>query len=95
MAAPQEPYMEIQSATQFGSISPGGSFYWYNNGLTSCSVSITGNWCEQSSYGPIMAGNSVQATVKSGTSAGDYNWTSACCPSVQPVRVSGGHPFPP
>lgn len=96
MAVPQEPYINIQDSEQFGTITANGSFYWYNSGLSgSCTVTIIGGWCNASSYGPISAGNSVQATVKSGTSEGEYDWSSGCCQDAMPVHVSGGHPHPP
>lgn len=96
MAVPQEPFIDIQNATQYGTITPGTNFSWYNAGLSgNCTVTILGGWCEQSSYGPILPGNSALAMVSSSASPGDYNWSSGCCQNVQPVRVSGGHPVPP
>lgn len=93
MPVPQQPYIVIQTGAQLGEISPGGNFSWYNSGLENCTVTISGNWCTQSSYGPILPSNSVVATVSATAPEGSYNWSSGCTQNAMPVHVSGGHPM--
>ncbi len=95
MAPPAQPYINIQTAHVSGTISVGGSFYWYNSGAGSCTVSNVSGWCTASSYGPIAAGGSESATVNSAISAGSYSFTCPCCEVNQPsIGIHGGHPFP-
>jgi len=92
MAPPAQPYVVIQSGLTMGMIILNAPFSWYNSGGGSCTVSNVGNWCQNSSYGPIAGGASVQATP---TVMGNFSYTSPCCQANNPViHVNPIHPAP-
>ena len=100
MAPPNAPYVDIKTGANVGPGFPvpvGGNFYWYNSnqvGGASCSVTAQNNWCTVPGS-PLAPQASFQATVNTGLPTGSYNWSSPCCASAMPVRVTGGHPKPP
>ncbi len=94
MAAPSEPYVDIKTGlchpTGFAVLA-GGNFSWYNSSTTGkCTVTITGNWCTVPSSA-LDPDTSYQSTVSSNSQTGSYQWSSTCCSTTAPVKVTGGH----
>ncbi len=77
MAAHPQPEVTIVSITSGGTLSDGETFYWANNTghTTTVTAPDPSNWpLTQTSYGPIPAGATIAATVKSNAVSGTYGY---------------------
>jgi hypothetical protein len=77
MAAHPRPEVQIFPVTSGGTASDGEMFYWSNNTghSTTITASDPNNWpLTQTSYGPIPAGASQAATVKTNAPGGTYGY---------------------
>jgi hypothetical protein len=100
MAAPTEPYIDINTGSVHYSANNNElpspcSFVWYNSntaGGASCTVTVSGNWTNQSSYGPIAPQATNAASVNGNLATGYYSWSCPCCSVGSPrTPVKGGH----
>src|SRR5579864_7017353 len=100
MPAPAEPYIDIVTGSVHNSSNNNQlpspcSFTWYNSKLaggSNCTVTVSGNWSDQSSYPNIAPQATASASVNSGLSTGTYPWSCPCCEVGSPrAPIKGGH----
>ena len=89
MAAHPKPEVQLFPVSSGGTASDGETFYWSND--TGHSTTITpqnaASWpLTQNSYGPIPAGATIAATVKSNAASGTYNYVYS-----DQITEGGGH----
>jgi len=100
MPAPAEPYIDIVTGSVHNSnnnnqLSSPCTFSWYNSkaaGGSNCSVTVSGNWTDKSSYPDIAPQASASASIGSSVATGSYAWSCPCCEVGSPrAPVKSGH----
>jgi len=94
------PYVSIADGSVSGTLSKGGTFYWYNptSGDVAISIGSCGGWCGSSSY-TIDANQqySAAATILASPSS-PYTWTESpnrwTAPSTPRTQGPIHHPTP-
>lgn len=99
MSVPAEPYVDIITGSVHNSANNNQlpspcNFVWYNSrtaGGASCTVTVSGGWTDQSSYGPITPQGTAPASVNSNLATGTYPWSCPCCMNGTPrAPIKGG-----
>lgn len=100
MPAPSEPYIDIITGAVHNSgnsneLPSPCNFSWYNSraaGGGNCTVSVSGNWSDKSSYADIAPQAAAAASVNSGLNSGSYAWSCPCCEVGSPrAPIKSGH----